>query len=78
MFAYMQLRFWLSKDTPRGQMAGEFLIGYSIARIVMEVYREADMPLILGLSRGQFLSIFLLVAGVLLVYFARRQRYRYS
>jgi phosphatidylglycerol:prolipoprotein diacylglycerol transferase len=76
LFIYVQLRFWLSRNPPKGQLTGEFLIGYSIARIATEVYRETDMSKILGLSRGQFFSIFLFAAGVMLIHSAKKRRMR--
>ncbi|MDR2720894.1 MAG: prolipoprotein diacylglyceryl transferase [Puniceicoccales bacterium] len=76
LFIYMQLRFWLSRGTAEGQLTGEFLIGYSIARIATEFYRETDVPMICGMSRGQFLSIFLFIIGVVLIFIARK-RFRY-
>jgi phosphatidylglycerol:prolipoprotein diacylglycerol transferase len=76
LFIYMQLRFWLSRNPPSGQLTGEFLVWYSIARIVTEIYREVDVPMICGMSRGQFLSIFPLIIGFALIFAARRRRYR--
>jgi phosphatidylglycerol:prolipoprotein diacylglycerol transferase len=70
---YVQFRLWCSKDLAEGQLAGEFLIGYSVARIVTEIYREVDAPEILELSRGQFYSVFLLLAGMALVFWTRRR-----
>lgn len=74
LFVYIQIRFWLSKaPVRRGQLTGEFLIGYAIARIVSEMFREPDASLILGMSRGTFFSIFLAAAGIAFVIYARRQ-----
>lgn len=64
VFAYIQLRFW--KSSARlypGQLTGEFFIVYAIGRIVSEMYREPDAALILGMSRGTFYSIFLIIIG---------------
>lgn len=73
LFAYMQFRFWTKgKTLPKGQLAGEFFIGYAIARIICEGFREADAPLILGLNPGQFYSIFLILAGVAFIWVSRR------
>ena len=55
-----------------GQLAGEFLILYSIARIFNELFREPDATLLFGISRGQFYSIFLLIGGIFIVYWARK------
>lgn len=72
ILAYVQWRYWKTK-TPAGQLGGEFLIGYAIVRIIGEHFREPDASLILGLSRGQFYSGFMIVAGIALIYLARRK-----
>ena len=71
---YIQWRFWRSSITNKypGQLAGEFLILYSIARIFNELFREPDATLLFGITRGQFYSIFLLIGGVFIVYWARK------
>ena len=73
-FIYIQWRFWRSSITNKypGQLAGEFLILYSIARIFNELFREPDATLLFEISRGQFYSIFLLIGGVFIVYWARK------
>ena len=73
-FIYIQWRFWSSSITNKypGQLAGEFLILYSIARIFNELFREPDATLLFGISRGQFYSIFLLIGGAFIVYWARK------
>jgi phosphatidylglycerol:prolipoprotein diacylglycerol transferase len=73
-FIYIQWRFWRSSIANKypGQLAGEFLILYSIARIFNELFREPDATLLFGISRGQFYSIFLLIGGVFIVYWARK------
>jgi phosphatidylglycerol:prolipoprotein diacylglycerol transferase len=68
LFAFVQWRFWRS-DIVRarpGRLAGEFLILYACVRIAGETFREPDAPLILGMSRGTFYSLFLIGFGVLL------------
>lgn len=73
LFAYLQWRFWKTDATKRpGLISGEFLIGYALVRAFCEVFREPDAGLILGLSRGTFYSIFLVVAGAALIAFASR------
>lgn len=66
---YLQIRFWKKhkfgiKD---GYISGEFLIGYGVLRIIGEYFREPDASLILGLSRGQFYSLFLLFLGTCVI-----------
>lgn len=74
LLAYAQWRFWRSdiiKLQP-GRLSGEFLIGYAVVRIIGETFREPDAAHILGLSRGTFYSIFLIVAGAILIVHALR------
>ena len=71
LLAYLQWRFWKTKP-PAGQIGGEFLVGYGILRIIGEVFREPDASLILGISRGQFYSVFVILAGALVIAFARK------
>lgn len=73
LFIYIQLRFWIKgKSLPKGQLMGECLIGYGIARIICEIFRTPDAPLILDLNPGQFYSIFIVFAGILFIYFAKK------
>ena len=74
-FAFVQWRFWKTDVTQRvpGRLAGEFLIAYSIARICNEFFREPDASLIMGMTRGQFYSIFLFLGGILLVRIAEKK-----
>lgn len=68
-FFFVQYRFWKSDIAQKipGRLAGEFLVVYSIARIIGEFFREPDAPLILGMSRGQFYSILLIFSGIILM-----------
>lgn len=63
---YLQYRYWFSKYTT-GQLFGEFLILYSVMRIINECFREPDANLIFALSRGQFYSIFFFILGILFI-----------
>ena len=65
-FLYVQWRFWKTSIIQKhpGQLSGEFLILYAISRIFNEIFREPDAPLVFGLSRGQFYSIFLFLGGI--------------
>ena len=69
LLAYLQWRFWRTDVANRqpGRIAGEFLIGYALARALCEQFREPDAGLILGISRGTFYSIFMIAAGIFLV-----------
>ena len=74
-FIYIQWRFWKSDLIIKrpGQITGEFLILYSLSRILNEFFREPDASLIWGMSRGQFYSIFLAVAGFWLIILAKKR-----
>ena len=82
LLAYMQLRLWKSDAvrTQPGRLTGEFLVAYAVVRAIGEVFREPDegVSLILGLSRGTFYSIFVLIAGVALIIHAVRRARRNS
>ena len=73
-FIYIQWRFWKTSIIYKhpGHLAGEFLIFYSIARIFNELFREPDAPLLMGITRGQFYSIFLMIGGMIIIYWARK------
>lgn len=73
-FLYVQWRYWRTRP-PMGQLSGEFLIGYGIVRIIGECFRQPDADLILGLSRGQFYSTFMVIVGIAIIAIARRKQF---
>jgi phosphatidylglycerol---prolipoprotein diacylglyceryl transferase len=80
LFAFMQWRFWRTDvvKTQPGRLSGEFLIAYAIVRMICEIFREPDegVSLVFGLSRGTFYSVFLIIAGLVLILRARAQAQR--
>src|SRR6266478_606680 len=59
-----------------GILSGLFLAGYAVARMSGELFRQPDVQLgflMFGTTMGQLLSIPLLVAGIILILWARRQ-----
>ena len=63
---------WLysSKERPTGAVSGVFLIGYGAFRFLVEYTREPDDflgLLSLGLSMGQWLSLPMFIAGILML-----------
>ena len=78
LLAYLQHRVWRNRvvQTHPGQLSGEFLAGYAVARCLGEIFREPDrdVSMILGLSRGTFYSIFVFAAGVALIAYARKRK----
>jgi phosphatidylglycerol:prolipoprotein diacylglycerol transferase len=61
------------KNFRSGYLSGLFLVLYSVGRIGCEYFREPDAELILGMTRGQFFSIFLLFFGIILIFFRENQ-----
>lgn len=64
---------------PVGMLTGVFFIGYAVLRIFGEQFREPDfgIPLTWGLTRGQFLSLFMFViGGGFVVYALMTRRYQ--
>jgi phosphatidylglycerol:prolipoprotein diacylglycerol transferase len=78
LLVYTQWRIWKSPVVARepGRLAGEFLLLYAVGRVIAEQFREPDatVSLIFGLSRGSILSLVMIVLGVTVLVFARRQR----
>lgn len=72
LFFYTQWRFWRTQPKP-GQLGGEFLIGYGVVRIFGELFREPDATLIMGLSRGQFYSVFMILVGAAVIFIAHNR-----
>jgi phosphatidylglycerol:prolipoprotein diacylglycerol transferase len=59
-----------------GIITGLFLIGYAVARMSGELFRQPDAQLgflVFGTTMGQLLSIPVLIAGFILIWWARRQ-----
>jgi phosphatidylglycerol:prolipoprotein diacylglycerol transferase len=67
-------RGWLRQT---GLLSGCFLIGYAIARMLGEIFREPDAhlgPIIGPVTMGQILSLPMLLAGLLIVLWSRRRQ----
>ena len=59
-----------------GLLSGVFLIGYGLARIFSELFRQPDAHLdfvLPGISMGQVLSVPMVVVGLALLVWSRRQ-----
>lgn len=57
---------WIARTRlrlPNGVLTGAFFIGYAILRSLAEIFREPDAPMTGFLTRGQLLSVFLLLIG---------------
>ncbi len=70
---------WIVSKRPRpsGFISGLFLMGYGVARFVVEYFREPDAFLglqALGLTRGQWYSLPLIVLGAFIVSWALKKK----
>lgn len=63
------------KNLYHGILTGIFFLVYALGRITVENYREPDAAHILGMTRGQFYSLFMILVGIaFLVYAVRHKR----
>ena len=80
LLVIMLLLFWKTGARYRpGLLAGVFTLGMGIARFVNEFFREPDAQLAdfaarTGLSMGQWLTIPLILTGLIVVLFALRKK----
>jgi len=76
----MMLLFWKTRARYRpGLLAGVFMLGIGIARFAIEFFREPDAQLAdfaarTGLSMGQWLTIPLILTGLIFVLYALRSK----
>lgn len=66
---FIVIWFYSKKPRPTGYVSAAFLVGYGICRFIAEFGREPDSHLgliALNLSMGQWLSIPMILAGILL------------
>jgi phosphatidylglycerol:prolipoprotein diacylglycerol transferase len=77
LFLLLNLVRWNSRAMDRpGTISGIFLIGYGAARIVGELFREPDAQigyLAGGTTMGQWLSLPMVLIGIGVVWWSRRQ-----
>jgi phosphatidylglycerol---prolipoprotein diacylglyceryl transferase len=66
---YLRMRY---PKAPHGMICGIFFILYGVLRTFVEQYREPDAKMIGALTKGQFYSLFMVVAGVAFLWKARR------
>lgn len=74
--ALFAILWWLArKPRPRGTLSAAFLLAYGSFRFLVEFTREPDRflgTLALGLSMGQWLSLPMILAGLMLWVWSRR------
>ena len=75
LFLLLFVAEWRGARRHPGVLTGLFLVGYAVARMSGELFRQPDPQLgflIFGTTMGQLLSIPVLIAGVLIIVWARR------
>lgn len=75
LLLFVLLWFYARKPRATGEISGLFLIGYGLLRFAAEYFREPDRFLglqALNLSQGQWLSLPMIAAGILILVWARR------
>lgn len=74
---FIMVWFYSARPRPAGAVSGLFLVGYGTFRFIVEYSREPDDflgLLSMGLSMGQWLSLPMMVAGVMLMVWAYRKK----
>jgi phosphatidylglycerol:prolipoprotein diacylglycerol transferase len=74
---FLILWFYSRKPRPTGAVSGVFLLGYGILRFAVEFTREPDNflgLLAMGWSMGQWLSIPMIIGGIVMLAWAYRPR----
>jgi phosphatidylglycerol:prolipoprotein diacylglycerol transferase len=80
MLVVMLLLFWKTRARYRpGLLAGVFTLGMGLSRFIVEFFREpdqqlADFAMRTGLSMGQWLTIPLILTGLIVVIYALRKK----
>lgn len=62
-----------------GTLGGVFLLGYGVARFIVEFFREPDKQLgflSFGMTMGQWLCIPMILAGIFILFYVQRQARR--
>ena len=76
LLLFVLMWLYARRERPLGQVSGMFLIGYGCFRFIAEYFREPDAFLglqALGLSRGQWLCVPMILGGLLIWAWARRR-----
>lgn len=75
ILAALLIMVWLKPRMP-GVVGGWFLIGYGFLRISSEAFREPDVgiALLLGWSRGQVLSVLMILIGAIILAMVLRRK----
>ena len=76
MLLFVVLWWYGSKPRAQGKVSAAFLLGYGVLRFIAEYFRQPDSGLenlVLGMSRGQWLCLPMVVAGAAMWLWASRR-----
>lgn len=79
LLLFIVLALYSRKERPVGSVGALFLMGYGLARFVVEFFREPDAHLGLlglGLSMGQWLSLPMIIGGIALFVWSHKRSAR--
>ena len=79
MLLFVLLWFYSKQPRGLGQVSGAFLFGYGVFRFIAEFFRAPDDflgLLALNLSMGQWLSLPMILAGLLMWFWGRGRQPR--
>jgi phosphatidylglycerol:prolipoprotein diacylglycerol transferase len=60
---------------PRGVITGAFFVLYAVLRIAGEVFRVPDAPMAGPFTRGQFLSLFMILIGAAFIWYGVKTKH---
>lgn len=69
---FIVLFILINKKQKRGTCTAVYLIGYSIGRFIVEIFRNDARGAVGSLSTSQFISLFMLVGGIVVFYLTRK------
>jgi len=75
LLLFAMLWWYASKPRARGKVSAAFLLGYGALRFIAEYFRQPDKgleDLVLGMSRGQWLCLPMIAAGLAMWVWASR------
>lgn len=75
LLLFAVLAFIINRKHRKGFVMATYLTGYAVGRFIIEIFRNDRRGAVGFLSTSQFISIFILIAGVLVFYLCKNQEY---
>jgi phosphatidylglycerol:prolipoprotein diacylglycerol transferase len=79
---FVVLLIYTRRERKLGQVSGMFMLGYGIARFILEFFREPDafateVVNATGLSLGQYYSLPMIAAGIIILWYGSNSKSKY-